>query len=342
MAEPSSLGQLVLVRIREFTREPEAVFWALFFPILLAAGLGIAFRDRPPDPIAVASSSPALTTAMRQERGLDVRALSETEARDALRTGRVTLLVESSADGTVTYRHDETNPEARTARLLADRAIQRAAGRTDPAPARDDLIREPGGRYIDFVVPGLIGLGIMSNTVWGLGFSIVDARRRKLIKRLMATPMSRSYYLLSHLVWRFLVLWAEVGVPLGFGVLVFDVPIRGRAVDLVLLCLLASLAFSALGLLVASRAKTIEAVSGLMNLVQVPMWILSGVFFSADRFPAAVQPLIDALPLTALIDALRAHMLQGAGLLDLAPQLAVLAGWLVVCFGLALKLFRWR
>ena len=133
-----------------------------------------------------------------------------------------------------------------------------------------------------------------------------------------------------------------MGIPVAFGSLVFGVPVRGSLFALVVLSILASLCFSAMGLLIASRARTIEAVSGLMNLLQVPMWILSGVFFSAERFPATVQPIIRALPLTALIDALRLHMLQGAGLVQMAPQLGVLVVWLVVCFTLALKLFRWR
>jgi ABC-type multidrug transport system permease subunit len=162
------------------------------------------------------------------------------------------------------------------------------------------------------------------------------------MKRLVATPMSRAQYLLSYLVWRMMILAFEVGVPIGFGVVAFGVPVRGRLVDLFVICVVGSLSFSALGLLLAARPRTIEAVSGLMNLVQVPMWILSGVFFSAQRFPDAVQPLIQALPLTAVIDALRGHMLQGATLVQLAPQLATLIAWLVVCFALALKLFRWR
>ena len=226
--------------------------------------------------------------------------------------------------------------------MFADRAVQRAAGRADPVPNSDDIVREAGSRYVDFLVPGLVGLGIMSNTLWGLGFSIVDSRRRKLTKRLIATPMSRASYLLSYLLWRMLILVVEVGIPVGFGALAFGVPVRGSFLDLVIISVLASLSFSALALLIASRARTIEAVSGLMNLAQVPMWILSGVFFSAQRFPDAVQPFISALPLTALIDALRAHMLQGAGLAQVAPQLGVLSLWLVVCFGLALRLFRWK
>jgi ABC-2 type transport system permease protein len=337
-----SLVQLTLVRIREFTREPEAVFWALFFPILITAGLGIAFRSRPAEVLKVATTTSAIAHSLRQDASLDVAELPDAAAESALRTGKVALLAVPGPNGTIEYRYDDTNPEGRTARILVDRAIQRAAGRVDPVGVEDRLVREPGSRYIDFLVPGLVGLGIMSNAIWGLGFSIVDSRRRKLTKRLVATPMSRTYYLLSFLVWRMIVLVVEVGVPVGFGVLAFGVPVRGRLVDLAIVCVLSSLTFNALGLLIASRARTIEAVSGLMNLIQVPMWILSGVFFSSQRFPDMVQPFIRALPLTAVIDALRSHMLQGATLVQLAPQLGTLTGWLVVCFVLALKLFRWR
>jgi len=334
--------QLTLTRIREFLREPEAVFWALLFPILLTTGLGIAFRNRPVDVLNVGAIDPAIAESLRRQPALAVTAFDAEQGRDALRTGRIALLAARAPDGSVVFEFDDTNPDARAARALADDAVQRAAGRSDPVAVQDRMLREAGSRYVDFLVPGLVGLGIMSNALWGLGFSIVDARRRHLTKRLLATPMPRRDYLLSYLLWRMLILWAEVGVPVGFGVLAFGVPVRGRIADLVLLCVLASLSCSALGLLLASRARTIEGISGLVNLVQVPMWIVSGVFFSARRFPAIVQPLISALPLTAIVDALRAHMLQGASLPQLAPQLGVLGGWLVVCFALALRFFRWR
>ena len=336
------LTQLVLYRIREFIREPEAVFWAILFPVVLSVGLGIAFRNRPAETLIVAATSPALADSLRADPGLSVEVMDPDAARGALRLGKVVLVAEAAADGGVVLRFDDTSPQGRSARLLADNAIQRAAGRVDPVRVADDLMREPGSRYIDFVVPGLVGLGIMSNAIWGLGFSIVDSRRRRLIKRLVATPMSRAHYLLSHLIWRLMILVVEVAVPVGFGALAFGVPIRGSVVELGVICLLASLSFSALGLLIASRATTIEGVSGLMNFTQVPMWILSGVFFSAQRFPDLVQPFIKALPLTAAIDAMRGNMLQGSNLLALAPELAVLGGWLIVCFLLALGLFRWR
>jgi ABC-type polysaccharide/polyol phosphate export permease len=314
----------------------------VFFPILITAGLGVAFRSSPVDVLEVVTSDETIAASLRQEPGLNVTVASDASAQLALRNGEVALFAAPGGSGGVVFRYDDTNPEGRAARLLADAAIQRAGGRRDPVAVDDQLVREPGSRYIDFLVPGLVGLGIMSNALWGLGFSIVDSRRRKLTKRLVATPMSKASYLLSFLLWRMIILVVEVAVPVGFGALAFGVPVRGRLIDLAIICVLGSLSFNALGLLIASRARTIEAVSGLMNVVQLPMWILSGVFFSSQRFPELVQPFIQALPLTAIIDALRLHMLQGASLVQVSQQIAVLGGWLVVCFALALKLFRWR
>ena len=252
------------------------------------------------------------------------------------------LLAEPGPGGAVVYRYDDTNPEGRTARMLADRAVQRAAGRVDPVASSDRLMREPGSRYIDFLIPGLLGMNLMGSAIWGMGFAIVDARRKKLMKRLVATPMPRHYYLLSFVLSRLLLLVVEVGVVLGFGALVFGVPVRGSLADLALLCVLGSLSFSALGLLIASRAQTIEAASGLMNCVMMPMWIVSGVFFSAQRFPDVRA----ALHQGAAADRghrrpARQHAARrGPG--ASGPQMGVLAAWLVVCFPVALKLFRWR
>jgi ABC-2 type transport system permease protein len=336
------LAQLTLVRFLEFIREPEALFWVFIFPILLAAGLGIAFRNRPADVLKIAAVTPQLVQSLRQEKLLDVSELPPAAAEEALRTGKVALLAVPGPHGSVVYKYDDTNPEGRSARMLADRAVERAAGRVDPVASTDRFLREPGSRYIDFLIPGLLGMNLMGSAIWGMGFAIVDARRKKLMKRLVATPMPRHYFLLSFLLSRLVLLVVEVGVVLGFGAVAFGVPVRGSIIDLVLLCVTASMSFSALGLLIASRARTIEAVSGLMNSIMMPMWIVSGVFFSAQRFPDFVQPVIKALPLTAAIDALRLNMLQGATLGQVASQLGVLGTWLVVCFALALWLFRWR
>ena len=336
------LVQLTLVRFLEFIREPEALFWVFVFPILLAAGLGIAFRNRPPDVLTIAAVTPELAQSLQQEKLLAVEQLDLQSAQEALRTGKVALLVAPGQNGAVEFRYDDTNPEGRAARLLADRAVQKAAGRVDPVATNDQLVRETGSRYIDFLIPGLLGMNLMGSAIWSMGFAIVDARRKKLLKRLVASPMPRPYYLLSFLLSRILLLIVEVGVLVGFGAVLFHVPVRGSLLDLAIVCLLSSLSFSALGLLLAYRARTIEAASGLMNLVMMPMWIASGVFFSSQKFPDAMQPVIKALPLTAVIDSLRANMLQGSNLAQIAPQVGIIMFWLVICFALALRLFRWR
>jgi ABC-type multidrug transport system permease subunit len=339
--------QLTRVRYREFFREPEAVFWVFIFPVLLAAGLGIAFRNQAPERTRVAivaadTVAPRLAAALRRTEGVDVSLSNETTAREALRNGEVAIVLVPTANGGVEYRYDEARPESRVARLLVDDALQRAAGRRDPVPLTERLVHERGSRYIDFLVPGLLGMNLMGSGIWGVGFAIVDARKKRLLKRLIATPMSRPQYLASFVLSRLTLLVIEVGLLLGFGALVFGVPFRGSLAVLAAVCVVSSLAFTSLGLLVSSRVQTMEGASGLMNLVMLPMWIFSGVFFSASRFPETIQPFIQALPLTAVVDALRANILRGAGWQTLAPELGIIAAWMAVSFVLALRLFRWR
>lgn len=298
--ELSSLYQLTMARFRLLAREPEAIFWIFIFPILLAAGLGIAFRNRPPDVLPVAATTPYLTQALVADPGLKTTEMDEEAGSHALSTGAILLLAVQRPDG-VAYKYDDTNPDARTARMIADRAIQAAAGQQDAVRVENQLVHETGSRYIDFVVPGLLGMNLMGSAIWGLGFAIVEARQKKLLKRMVASPMPRWQYLASFLLSRLVMLVIEVVAFLGFAGLVFGVPFRGSLWQLGSLCVLTSMAFSALGLLISSRAKTMEAASGLMNLVMLPMWILSGVFFSASRFPAVIQPFVRALPLLSLI-----------------------------------------
>jgi ABC-2 type transport system permease protein len=343
-----SMVQLTLVRFREFIREPEAVFWTFIFPILLAAGLGIAFRQRGPDKLPVgvvtgATGSTEIFDALKKDSTLVVQTFDDSSAARALRTGKVALLVfPTGTRDSVRYVYDRDRSDAENARVLADRAVQRAAGRVDPVRATDTYITEKGSRYIDFLIPGLLGMNLMGSSIWGIGFAIVTARSKKLLKRLMATPMSRVEYLLSFLCSRLVFLILEIVTLLGFGHFAFGVPLRGSLGTLLLVCLLGALSFGGLGLLSASRARTTEAVSGIMNFIMLPMWIFSGVFFSAANFPEAVQPYIKVLPLTALNDALRANMLEGATMAAVTPQIIVIVVWGVVTFVAALKLFRWR
>jgi ABC-2 type transport system permease protein len=350
MAEPARdhargpLTELTLARLRELIREPEAVFWVFIFPVLLAGILGLAFRSRPPEalPVAVVAGphGDARLAALSAQSELKPRLLGEAEARQALERGQVVLVV--SADDPPTYAYDPTQPESRAARLAVDAALQRAAGRADAFTPGHAEVTEPGTRYVDFLVPGLLGMNLMGTGMWGIGFSLVVARQGNLLKRLVASPARRSHILGAQLFSRLIFLVPEAGALLLFAWLVLGVPVRGSLLLLMAVSLLGAVAFSGLGLLTAARPRTIEGASGIMNLVMVPMWIFSGIFFSTERFPAAMQPFVQALPLTALNNALRAVMLEGAGLAPLLPELGLLAAWGGLSFVVALKVFRWQ
>jgi ABC-2 type transport system permease protein len=338
----SPLAQLTLARLRLFVREPSTIFWAFGFPIVLSIALGIAFRNRGPDPVRIAiDSGPGAERALSALSSPLVKASIENAdtASRWLRAGKVVLVVVPGEPRT--YRYDETRPEARLARLLVDDLLQRADGRGDVTPVADERVTQVGARYIDFLVPGLVGMNLMSGGMWGIGYAIVEMRTKKLVKRMLATPMRRSDFLLSFVLMRALFVAVEVPVLFGFGWLAFGVPVVGSKLLLLAVCLLGALTFGGLGLLVASRAQNTQTVGGLMNLVMMPMFIGSGVFFSTSKFPDSMQPLLRALPLTALNDSLRAVTNEGASLLGLGAPVVILAAWGIVSYVAALKLFRW-
>jgi len=336
--------QLTRARLVEFLREPEAIFWVFLFPVLLAVALGVAFRAKPPEALPVGIESGALAAARAEALADSERLVPATLSRDEgarqLRTGKLALVVLDTDPPT--YWYDPTRPDSRVARLEVDGALQRAAGRRDAFEATTLEMTEKGSRYVDFLVPGLLGMNLMGTGMWSVGFSLVQQRSGKLLKLFIAAPMRRWQLLAAQILARLLFLALEVATLIGFAVLVLDVPLRGSLAMLALVAALGALAFVGIGLLVAARPKTIEGVSGLMNFAMFPGWIFSGVFFSTERFPAAVQPAIQALPLTALNDALRGVMLDGTPFAVLAPELAILAAWGGISFLLALRLFRWQ
>ena len=338
-----ALRHLVLARLRESIRHPETIFWTFVFPILLAVTLGIAFRGDRPGPIpAVVVDVPGasqIAKDLQRDNTVRVEVLSRAEADHRLRTGRTAILV--IPGDPLLYRYDPTRPDSRLARDLVDRVLQRAAGRSDPLPASDNLVAEPGARYIDFLVPGLLGMNLMGGGLWGIGWVIVDDRIRKLLKLQVATPMRKRDFLLSHVLARLVFVPLEV-VPLLFlSWLVFGVSSAGSLFSLAVVTGAGALSFAGLGTLLASRARTTATISGLINLATFPMIVVSGVFFSTGRFPGFLQPLIRALPLTALIDGLRGVMTDGAHLATLWSQFLVMGLWGTVCFAAALWLFRW-
>jgi ABC-type multidrug transport system permease subunit len=339
---------LTLTRLKEYSREPGTLFWSIIFPILITLALGSAFQgqQQPRTVVGVVEGHRAaeLARSIESHPLLAAQVLPEAEARRRLQSGRVALLVipPTAPDGKITYRFDPSRPEAPAARAYTDDALQRAHGRTDPREVVDDRISAPGARYVDWLVPGLLGMNVMSGCMWGITWVIVLARHRRLLKRFVATPMSHGSYLVSFLLFRLIfVLCVDLPLVLSFGHLVLGMPILGSLGAVVLVTALGTFAFSGLAFLCGSRARNTETAVGMINLVMVPMFALSGIFFASSRYPDIIQPVIRALPLTALNDCLRAIINDGEPLFALLPRLAVLGAWGAICSLLAVRLFRW-
>ena len=371
----SARRQIVLTRIREFYRRPTAIFWVYVFPILMAIVLGVAFSNpkveeqhvgivSPADPALAKRIADALAAQNAKASSGATKIIgylvSDAAGRRGLRLGRYTLLVlpktagapKSSSDTTqlvgelagidLEYLYDPSVPQSYAARWAVDDALQRAAGRQEPLATHDARFEEPGSRYIDFVIPGLIGASLMSSGLWGVGFVVVDMRVRNLLKRFFTTPMRRADFLSGMILSRMFFIITEVLLLLFFARWLFDVRVLGSWLAVLFLIILGSGTFAAIGLLMAARARTVETASGIINLVMLPMWMVSGIFFSAERFPDAVQPLVKSLPLTAVINALRGVMIEELSIFALWGPVLVLLVWGIGSFALAIKLFRWQ
>jgi ABC-type multidrug transport system permease subunit len=349
--------RLLAARMKELVREPEVIFWIFMFPILLALGLGIAFRNKPPEAVrVVVAQQPGAEriadllrhtppVSSMDAPPLKVELQPPAQAALNFRLGKFDVellpLQSAAAQPSVEYVYDPARPESVLARSLADHALQAAAG-TNPSVATASRINsEPGSRYIDFLIPGLLGMNLMGSGMWGIGFALVEMRQRKLLKRYVATPMRRTDFLLALATSRLILMVTEVAIMLGFGVFAFHMRVAGSWPAIVLVCCLGALCFAALGLLTASRTQKIETASGIMNVVMMPMWIFSGIFFSYERFPAVIIPFIRLLPLTALNDALRAIILEGSSLSSQAVPLAIICLWGALSFFFAVRYFRW-
>jgi ABC-2 type transport system permease protein len=341
------LYELTIARFREFVREPAAIFWVYGFPLIMAVVLGVAFREKPVEKVRVDvredAGSPAAVAALKDRLAADSRfevtGVTGEDWKRRLRSGKTDLVAAPAADGYELW--DEPNrAESALARFAVESVLFKPAA--GAPPVSEQHLEEKGNRYIDFLLPGMLGMNLMGGGLWGVGYVLADMRIRKLLKRYLATPMRKRDFLLSVLLSRMVFTVPEVLVLLGFGWLVFDVKNHGSPLALVFLIVYGAACSGGLGLLVASRAKTIETVSGLMNLVMLPMYLLSGVFFSSERFPDWMQPVIKMLPLTALNDALRGVMLEGRSLAELWSELLVIGVWGIIPFVVALKIFRWR
>jgi len=328
----------------EFWRSPAAVFWTYGFPLMMAVVLGFAFQPGTPPPVPVAivdvPGTSALYATIQSADRLSVELLPPDVADQALARGRVALLIKFDEDGPV-LRSDPTRPEAELARLLVERALHDAR-EGGIETIRAEVEDRPGSRYIDFLIPGLIGLNLLGAGMWGVGFNLVQMRVQNLLRRLFVTPMRRSEFLAGYLLGRSILVIPEAIAIMLFGVFLWDVPFRGSFLAAFLVIVIGGWTFTGIGCLCASRARTIETIGGLMNAVQLPMWILGGTFFANEALEGPVRWIAECMPLTHVNRMLREVMLESGTLLDVwLPLTALLAAGLVA-FGLAMRLFRWQ
>ncbi|MGE5194641.1 MAG: ABC transporter permease [Deltaproteobacteria bacterium] len=341
------LWELAVCRLRMFYRQPEAIFWTYGFPLIMLTALGLAFREESKETILVDIIGPqaaALETQLAANARFKIKRPAPDEWRKRLQSGKTSLVIETG-DSPGTPPRFWTEPhraESLFAREAVENALLRGATAADAPQYSESHLEEVGSRYIDFLLPGMIGMNLMGGGMWGIGFVLVDMRVRKLLKRLLATPMRRSEFLLSIMLVRLFFAVFDMLFLAAFGYLAFGVECRGSIPALAAVMLIGGASFAGIGLLVASRAQTIETISGLMNLIMMPMWIASGVFFSAERFPEFFQPVIQALPLTCLVNALRGAMLDGDSLPAQWQPLLILIVWGTISFTIALRIFRWR
>lgn len=335
-------------RLREFFREPAIVFWVFGFPLLMAVGLGVAFRSKEYQAPAIAVvradedvTTDALVKTLTRSTKVHGSEMSESEARRQLKKGRVDLMATARA-GEVDFRFDPKKESGPIAKMIADDVIQEAAGRTNPIVTTNTAVTEKGSRYIDFLIPGLIGMNLMGSSMWGVGFNLVVARKRRLLRRYAVTPMRRTHFLFSYFVSRTLFLLVELALLVAFGVAMFGTTVQGSYFSLLAMSILGAAAFAGISLLIGARLDNTETANGWMNFVQLPMYVLSGTFFAYERFPEWLHLPIELLPLTALVNGVRAIYNEGANLLSLGPEIAVLCAWGTVGFLLSLKTFRWQ
>ncbi len=344
MKPRSPLFELTFARLLEFAREPGIVFWVFLFPLLMAFGLGIAFRNQTveaPRVAVVGAPEAQETRALKESRRLKVVALPEDAARRELLRTKVDLVV-LVEPGAPRLLFDPRSGKSEVAKLLVTEVLEEAAGRKDLVRPKHEASVVPGARYIDYLIPGLIGMNLMGTSLWGVGYNLVLARKRRLLRRYAVTPMRRTHFLLSYFFARSLFLFAEIGVLLLFGWALFGTTIVGSLLAYAWVAFLGAASFAGISLMIGARIENTEVANGWMNLVQLPMWVLSGVFFSYERFPEWMWPLIRALPLTAINDALRTIGNEGGGLLSCRVELLVLLVWGGVGFLVAKRMFRWQ
>lgn len=344
----SRIAELTKGRWREFRREPSAFFFVLFMPILWMAILGFAFSSSAPERYGVGwLKSPERTitagaalAALRADPRLSVTEGTMDELLPYLKRGDLQLIT-AMPDAEAEYSFDPVNRVSGHARAYVDGVIQRAAGRRDPVVTQDQPMTITGTRYIDFLVPGLMALSIMTSSLFGTGMLIVSNRRENLLKRYLATPMRPVEYIISHLFGRSFILAMEVVTILFASFAMFRFQVAGSYLSLAVFAVLGAGSFTTLAILCGSRTANPATMNGMTNLISIPMMLVSGVWFSRANFPEWISEAARFLPLSALVDGLRRIALEGASLGSLTHEIAVLTAYLLAATIAASRTFKW-
>jgi ABC-2 type transport system permease protein len=339
---------LILTNFREFLRQPGAVFWAVFFPVLMAGGLGLAFTQK----AELSQRIAFVGNEQTEERSWSKKVGNETtgftnyefvnvgfeEALVLLKRGTAGLIVEKDGDK-YKYHFDPLNPEAQLAYINLSGVLN---GNESLSNGNDVVpLKEIGNRYIDFLVPGLMAMGVMMSCMWGISYGLIEKRSKMLLRRMVATPMRKSHFMTALLISRTLMSAIEASILVIFSWLFFDIHIEGSFLALVVLFLSGTLAFAGIAVLTASRTDNTYVGNGILNAVVMPMTILSGVFFSYHGFPDWAVSVIRLFPLTIFADTARAIFIEGAGWGQIVMPVGVLAGLGLVCMSVGMKVFKW-
>jgi ABC-2 type transport system permease protein len=362
-----SLWQLISINYKEFVREPGILFWSLLFPILMAWVLGIAFSKKAELVQDVAYVKNAARTNNKLSGFLAssevVYRKSETspEYRKSFTTklgkltfhivpvtmdsailmikrGEASLILQDRADS-LFYLFDPQSADARFNYVMLSSTINNDRVVYDAASVK--TLSQQGTRYIDFLIPGLLAMGIMNDFLWGLGYGLIEIRTKKLLRRMVAAPMKKSLFIFSHYFARITLALFEAAVLLLFSWIYFRIRIQGSLAAFVLIFLAGSFCFAGISILMASRTSSSRIGNSLINLISMPMMILSGIFFSYHNFPESVVPMIRMLPLTMLADSIRGIMIEGTGLIEILPEFLFLSGIGTIFFLVGIRIYKW-
>jgi ABC-2 type transport system permease protein len=362
------LYRLIVAHIKEIVREPAVLFWGIGFPILMAWGLGIAFSTKKEmnREIAVIYQNPTVSIQksvladiiehypgkqkgdyllpLRNEKTGDINLTFHEctldEAHVLLKKGTISLIVEVSQDK-IHYNFDPANAEAQLLYQLVKGVVYN--GPQYYASHQDEIkpLTVSGTRYIDFLIPGLLAMGIMMSSSWGISYTLIERRSKKLLRRMVATPMKKSNLLIALITARFIMNVIEAVLLYLFAWLYFDIQIQGNPVALLALFIAGNMAFAGISVLISSHTANPEVGNGLINAVVTPMMVVSGIFFSYSHFPEWTIPVIRHLPLTMLADGVRSIFNEGAGLMEVWREVLILCTTGLVTFVIGLKVFKW-